>query len=299
VRIYIQCEPGLVTRIAGRGRKIMSLTIESVTPSIGGIVHGVDLSQDMDDASFRAIEAGLMDRQVLFFRGQNITPEQQRDFAARFGPLHIHPIYPRSDRVPEIMILDTALNDLRDNALWHSDVSFSKTPPLGAVLVARKVPQTGGDTLWASATAAHDGLPEALKRLLEGLTATNDLAKSFPVERFGTTEASLTQLEKAKRDNPPVSHPVIRMHPVTGRRAIFVNEGFTTRIDGLDADSSDTLLNLLYRHVTRPEYTVRWRWRQGDVAVWDNRVTQHYATDDYRPHHRIMHRATIIGDRPV
>jgi len=277
----------------------MGLDIEPVTPSIGGIVRGIDLSQALDDATFSAIEAGLMDRQVLFFRDQEITAEQQRDFAARFGPLHIHPIYPRSDRVPEIMILDTELNDLRDNALWHSDVSFSVTPPLGAVLVARKVPQAGGDTLWASATAAYDGLPEVLKRLLDGLTATNDLAKSFPEARFGATAAALAQLEKAKRDNPPVSHPVIRMHPVTGRRAIFVNEGFTTRIDGLDADSSETLLNLLYRHMTRPEYTVRWRWRQGDVAVWDNRVTQHYATDDYRPHQRIMHRATIIGERPV
>jgi len=283
----------------GLGRILMGIDIEPVTPAIGGIVRGADLSQWLDDASFAAIEAGLMDRQVLFFRDQAITPEQQRDFAARFGKLHIHPIYPRSDRVPEIMILDTALNDLRDNATWHSDVSFSETPPLGAVLAARKVPPAGGDTLWASATAAYDGLPEALKRLLDGLTATNDLAKSFPVERFGTTEADLARLEKAKRDNQPVSHPVIRTHPVTGRRAIFVNEGFTTRIDGLDAASSETLLNLLYRHVTRPEYTVRWRWRQGDVAVWDNRATQHYATDDYRPHHRIMHRATIIGERPV
>ncbi len=277
----------------------MSLCIDPVTPSIGGIVRGVDLSQALDDASFRAIDAALMDRQVLFFRDQDITAEQQRDFAAHFGPLHIHPIYPRSDRVPEIMILDTALNDLRDNALWHSDVSFAEAPPLGAMLVARKVPETGGDTLWASATAAYDGLGEALKRLLDGLTATNDLAKSFPVARFGTTAAALAQLEKAKCDNPPVSHPVIRVHPVTGRRAIYVNEGFTTRIDGLDADTSETLLNLLYRHVTRPEYTVRWRWRAGDVALWDNRVTQHYATDDYRPQHRIMHRATIIGERPV
>jgi len=277
----------------------MRMDIEPITPSIGGMVAGVDLSQPLDKPTFLAIEAGLMDRQVLIFRDQTITPEQQRDFAGRFGKLHVHPVYPRLDHVPQIMVLDTALNDLRDNALWHSDVSFAKAPPMGAMLVARKVPQTGGDTLWASATAAYDGLQDALKRLLEGLTATHDLAKSFPVERFGTTEAALAQLEKAKRDNPPVSHPVIRVHPVTGKRAIFVNEGFTIRIDGLDAAASEALLNLLYRHVTRPEYTMRWHWRAGDVALWDNRVTQHYATDDYRPQHRIMHRATIIGDRPV
>jgi taurine dioxygenase len=276
----------------------MEITIEPLTPAIGAIVSGVDLSQPLTSETRAAIESALLDRQVIFLRDQTLTEQQQRDFAAGFGPLHIHPIYPRSDNVPEIMLLDTALNDLRDNALWHSDVSFSETPSLGAVLLARKVPALGGDTLWASATAAYDALPETLKAYLGTLSATHDLAKSFPPERFGGDTAAREQLETAKRNNPPVVHPVIRKHPVTGKKAIFVSEGFTTGIVGLEQTMAEPLLNLLYTHVTRPEFTVRWKWREGDVAIWDNRVTQHYATYDYGNAHRVMNRATIVGDRP-
>ena len=276
----------------------MNVSIEALTPAIGGVVSGVDLAQPIDDQMLAAIEAALLDRQVLFFRNQSLTQIQQRDFAARFGPLHIHPIYPQSDAVAEIMILDTDLSDLRDNALWHSDVSLSTTPPMGALLVARMLPETGGDTLWASAAAAYDGLPDPLKRLLDGMTAIHDIALSFPAERFGADPQAAERLEKAIRSNPPVSHPVIRTHPVTGRKAIYVSEGFTTRIEGLEADASNALLGVLFRHIVKPEYTMRWRWRPGDVAFWDNRVTQHYAADDYHPHRRVMNRATIIGDRP-
>ena len=271
----------------------MGLTIEPLTPAIGAIVTGVDLAGPLDAQTRDAIEAALLDRQVIFLRDQTISEQQQRDFAATFGPLHIHPIYPRSQNVPEIMVLDTAQNDLRDNALWHSDVSFLETPSLGAVLIARKVPALGGDTLWASATAAYAALPETLKVYLGTLSATHDLAKSFPADRFDAAT-----LEAAKRNNPPVVHPVIRTHPVTGIKAIFVSEGFTTGIVGLEPTLADPLLTMLYTHVTRPEFTVRWKWRVGDVAIWDNRVTQHYATFDYGNGHRVMNRATIMGDRP-
>jgi taurine dioxygenase len=276
----------------------VSLSIEPITPAIGAIVDGVDLAQPLDAGMHAQIEAALVDRQVLFFRNQDITQQQQRDFAAHFGPLHIHPIYPQAETVPEIIILDTARTDLRDNALWHSDVSFVEKPPLGGLLVAKVLPDLGGDTLWLSAAAAYDGLPANLQQFLGGLTAIHDLAKSFPAERFGDNTDSAAKLERAKRNNPPISHPVIRTHPVSGRKAIYVSEGFTTRIEGLDADASDALLGLLFRHLVKPEYMVRWRWRAGDVAFWDNRITQHYATDDYSPQRRVMNRATIIGDRP-
>ena len=276
----------------------MPIVVEPIAPALGAIIRGVDLSQALDPATKSAVEAALLDRQVLFFRDQDISQTQQRDFAALFGPLHIHPIYPHSDQVAEVMILDTDLNDLADNALWHSDVSFSETPPLGSVLAARILPDLGGDTLWTSATAAYTALPEPIKALISGLTATHDLAKSFPVERFGADPESRAQLERAKQANPPVTHPVVRTHPVTGAKAIYVNEGFTTHINGLPQDASDSLLSLLYRHITRPEFSLRWRWRPGDVAIWDNRITQHFAVDDYRPHRRVMHRVTVIGDRP-
>jgi taurine dioxygenase len=271
----------------------MTIAIEPLTPAIGAVITGVDLAQPLDDAAFHAVEAAMLAHQVVFLRDQVITEQQQRDFAARFGPLHIHPIYPRSDSVPEIMLLDTALNDLRDNALWHSDVSFLESPSLGAVLLARKVPPLGGDTLWASATAAYDALPDTLKVYLGTLSAIHDLAKSFPAARFESET-----LIAAKRNNPPVVHPVIRTHPVTDKKAIFVSEGFTTGIVGMEPTMADPLLDMLYTHVTRPEFTVRWKWRVGDVAIWDNRVTQHYATYDYGDAHRVMNRATMMGDRP-
>ena len=277
----------------------MKVQVEKITPVLGGLVSGVDLGQPLSKDQHAEIEQALHEHQVLFFRDQKITEDQHRDFGALFGPLHIHPIYPRSDTAPEVMILDTALNDLRDNAVWHTDVSFEVTPPLGSILVARKLPPVGGDTLWSSATAAYEGLSEPLKQMLDGMKATHDIAKSFPAERFGADEASRERLDQIKRANRPFSHPVIRTHPATGKKAIYVNEAFTTRIEGLDAAASESLLALLYRQIGLPEYSLRWKWRVGDVAMWDNRITQHYAVDDYRPQHRIMHRVTIIGERPV
>ncbi|MNZ79145.1 Alpha-ketoglutarate-dependent taurine dioxygenase [compost metagenome] len=197
-----------------------------------------------------------------------------------------------------MIVLDTAVTDMRDNAIWHTDVTFLETPALGAVLAAKQVPAYGGDTLWASGIAAFEALSKPLQTLLDGLTATHDIGKSFPQERFGATDADLARLEQARRDHPPRVHPVVRTHPVTGRKALFVSDGFTTRINELEPAESRALLDLLFAHASHPEFTVRWRWQANDVAFWDNRVTQHYATDDYRPQRRVMHRATILGDRP-
>ncbi|WP_288077438.1 taurine dioxygenase, partial [Pseudomonas sp.] len=169
---------------------------------------------------------------------------------------------------------------------------------LGAVLSAKQLPAFGGDTLWASGIAAYAALSEPLKRLLDGLTATHDFTKSFPLERFGNTAEDLARWEETRKKNPPLSHPVVRTHPVSGRKSLFVSEGFTTRINELDAAESEAILKLLFAHATRPEFTIRWRWQENDVAFWDNRVTQHYAVDDYRPQRRVMHRATILGDVP-
>lgn len=277
----------------------MSLHITPLSPALGAIVGGVDLRQPLADADQRAIEQALLDHQVLFFRAQPIEPRQQAAFAARFGDLHIHPIYPNIPEHPEVLVLDTAVTDVRDNAIWHTDVTFLETPALGAVLVAKQLPAYGGDTLWASSSAAFEALSKPLQRLLDGLTASHDFTRSFPLERFGNTPEALERYHEVQRQHPPVTHPVVRTHPVTGRKGLFVNEGFTTRINELEPTESDALLRFLFAHSTRPEFSIRWRWQENDVAFWDNRITQHYAVDDYRPTRRVMHRATILGDKPT
>ncbi|QSB19984.1 taurine dioxygenase [Pseudomonas sp. 15A4] len=276
----------------------MSIDIHPLSPALGAQISGIDLNRDLTGEQRNVIERALLDHQVLFFRDQPITPQQQARFAANFGDLHIHPIYPNVPEQPEVLILDTAVTDVRDNAVWHTDVTFLPTPALGAVLSAKQVPAYGGDTLWASGIAAFEALSRPMQTLLDGLTATHDFTRSFPLERFGNTAEDLARWEETRRKNPPLSHPVIRTHPVSGRKALFVNEGFTTRINELEAAESEAILKLLFAHGTRPEFTLRWRWQANDVAMWDNRVTQHYAVDDYRPQRRVMHRATILGDAP-
>jgi taurine dioxygenase len=276
----------------------MSIDIHPLSPALGAQISGIDLNRDLTGEQRNVIERALLDHQVLFFRDQPITPQQQARFAAHFGDLHIHPIYPNVPEQPEVLILDTAVTDVRDNAIWHTDVTFLPTPALGAVLSAKQVPAYGGDTLWASGIAAFEALSRPMQMLLDGLTATHDFTRSFPLERFGNTAEDLARWEETRHKNPPLSHPVIRTHPVSGRKALFVNEGFTTRINELEAAESEAILKLLFAHGTRPEFTLRWRWQANDVAMWDNRVTQHYAVDDYRPQRRVMHRATILGDAP-
>ena len=276
----------------------MSLTITPLSAALGAQIDGVDLTLPLSLEHRDAIEQALLKHQVIFFKQQSITPTQQARFAANFGDLHIHPIYPNVPEQPEVLVLDTAVTDVRDNAIWHTDVTFLPTPALGAVLSAKQLPAFGGDTLWASGIAAFEGLSKPLQALLDGLTATHDFTKSFPLERFGSTPEDLARWEQTRKSNPPLSHPVVRTHPVSGRKSLFVNEGFTTKINELSDTESAAILKLLFAHATRPEYTIRWRWQENDVAFWDNRVTQHYAVDDYRPNRRVMHRATILGDAP-
>jgi len=276
----------------------MTLHITPLNPTIGAVIEGVDLSRELTPAQQREIDAALLAHQVLFWRDQPLTPFQQARLAQQFGDLHVHPIYPSVPGQPDVLVLDTAVTDVRDNAIWHTDVTFLAEPAMGAILTAQQVPPFGGDTCWASGIAAFEALSRPMQALLDGLTATHDFAKSFPLERFGNDAQALARWEQTRRQHPPLSHPVVRTHPVSGRRALFVSDGFTTHINELSTAESRALLDLLFAHSTRPEFCVRWQWRQGDVAFWDNRVTQHYAIDDYRPQRRVMHRATIMGDRP-
>jgi taurine dioxygenase len=276
----------------------MTLQIQPLGPAIGALISGIELNRPISDTQRDALLEALLQHHVLFFENQPITPAQQRDLAARFGPLHIHPIYPHVPEVPEIIVLDTSHDNPPDNDNWHTDVTFLKAPALGALLSAKQLPASGGDTLWASGIAAFEALSGPMQQMLCGLTATHDILKSFGAQRFARTPEEETRWMKAQKDHPPVVHPVIRTHPASGRRGIFVNDGFTTRILELSASESDAVLRLLFAHIARPEFTVRWRWKTDDFAFWDNRLTQHYATADYLPQRRVMHRATVLGDAP-
>lgn len=276
----------------------MTLTIQPLGPAIGALVSGVQLADGIGDAQRDALLAALLQHHVLFFEGQPIAPPAQRALAARFGELHIHPVYPQAPGVPEIIVLDTSHDNPPDNDNWHTDVTFLAAPAMGAILSAQRLPPSGGDTLWASGIAAWEALSKPWQSMLAGLNAEHDFLKSFPAHRFARTPAEKLQWEKARQDHPPRLHPVVRTHPVSGRQGLFVNEGFTSRIVELSATESDAALRQLFAHLAKPEFTVRWRWKLGDVAFWDNRLTQHYATADYLPARRVMHRATILGDAP-
>ncbi|HDL7192667.1 TPA: taurine dioxygenase [Yersinia enterocolitica] len=275
------------------------LVVTPLGPHIGALIENVNIARPLGDSQFEKLYHALLKHQVLFFRNQPITPLQQRDLAGRFGDLHIHPVYPHAKECEEIIVLDTHDNNPPDNDNWHTDVTFIETPPLGAILAAKQLPTTGGDTLWSSGIAAYEALSAPFKQLLAGLRAEHDFTHSFPEHKHRATPEDHQRWLLAKEKNPPLLHPVVRTHPVSGRQALFVNEGFTTRIVDLSEKESDALLRFLFAHATKPEFQVRWRWQQDDVAIWDNRVTQHYANADYLPQRRIMHRATILGDKPV
>jgi len=270
--------------------------VAPLTPAVGGLVSGLDLTRPLSQRVIEGLRATLAERHVLFFENQDLDPPAQRDFAARFGNLHVHPLYPHVDGVPEITSIETRPDYLPDNDNWHTDVTFIETPPFGAVLTPRVLPPSGGDTLWSSTVAAYRALSEPLRRLLDGLTAEHSFEKSFPRQRWGRGEKA-AQWEKAAAANPPVVHPVVRTIE-GGRRGLFVNSGFTSRILELTPKESDALLVFLFEHIAKPEFTVRWHWKLGDVAFWDNRLSTHYATVDFLPHPRVMNRAAILGDRP-
>jgi taurine dioxygenase len=272
--------------------------VTPLTPTIGALIGGADLAQRLDDEQLAEIHAALLAHQVIFFEDQHISPVQHRDFAARFGTLHTHPLYPGVPEAPELFILDNHADNPTDNDSWHTDVTFIQTPPMASILYAKHLPPTGGDTIWSNMRAAYEALSPAFREFLSSLDAVHDFARGFPQRGIVAKGAGADKHAKALDEHPPVLHPVVRTHPETGEDGLFVNYGFTERIKGLRRKESDAILGMLFEHIQKPEFLVRWRWSENAVAFWDNRVTQHYAVNDYLPHRRIMNRATVLGDRP-
>jgi len=269
-----------------------TITATPGSPVIGAEIKGVDLAQPLDEQTFDEIHDALMQYQVLFFRDQELTLEQHKAFGRLFGELHIHPAAPAPEGHPEILKIhaDEHSNRVSGHG-WHSDVSCDAEPPLGSILHLHRTPESGGDTMFASMYAAYDALSETMKTFLEGLTAVHSSEHVYR-GRYGHTENL--------RDDayPENVHPVVRTHPVTQRRALFVNSGFTRRIVGLERRESKALLEFLCDHVRTPEFHCRFHWEDDSVAFWDNRCVQHHALWDYFPQVRSGYRVTIEGDEP-
>ncbi|OLT11212.1 taurine dioxygenase [Actinomadura sp. CNU-125] len=275
----------------GTGEPYTRLTPVQYSATLGAEIPDIDLSEPLDDAVLAELRRALLEYKVLFFRDQHLTADRHAAFARHWGEPQIHPFLPKAGS-PEVVRLAHDADAPGVENIWHSDASFSATPPFGSILRAVEVPDIGGDTMWADMAAAYDGLPGDVRARIDGLSATHDFTQSFG--KLMTDE----QLAAAREKNPPVAHPVVRTIPETGRKLIYVNQVFTARIDGVDMAESAELLDLLIDQARHPEYQVRFHWEPGSIAFWDNRVTQHYALCDYYPRPRVMERVTITGARP-
>jgi taurine dioxygenase len=268
-----------------------AIRVEKVTPLIGAEIDGVDLSQPLDERTLKEIHEAFTENQVIFFRDQKLTVEQHKNFGRLFGELVVHPAAPSLvDGHPEILVIhadETSKHVAGEN--WHTDVSCDPTPPLGSMLYMHELPPVGGDTLFASMYAAYEALSEPMKRFLEPLTAIHDGDHVYR-GRYG--------VEESGKVYPKAEHPVVRTHPVSGKRALYVNRGFTTKIPQLKRPESNAVLEMLYQHIEIPEFQCRFRWKVNSLAFWDNRCVQHHAMWDYFPQRRHGHRVTIKGDKP-
>lgn len=268
-----------------------ALDIRPMTPAIGAEIHGIDLGASNIGESIPAIRAALLKHGVIFFRDQDLSQEQHIAFARHFGDLEIHPATPKDQPNPEVLRIAHGPKSRGQENQWHSDVTWREKPSLGSILLAREVPECGGDTCFANMHLAYERLSEQMKRFCEGLTAVHDISRVF-ARRLGKTP------EELQEQYPLMRHPVIRTHPETGERVIYVNTAFTSHIEGLSKDESTWLLDHLYKTAWDAEIQCRFRWQAGSIAFWDNRVCQHLAVSDYFPARRVMERVTIAGDKP-
>jgi len=272
------------------------ITAKPIAGALGAEIEGINLTQSLCQDDYKQIRKLLIEHEVIFFRNQDISPAQQKDLAHSFGPLQTHPAYETVEGFPEITILESTAHKPTKIEAWHSDMTFRLHPPIASVLCSKIIPERGGDTLWASATAAYEHLSEKMKGFLDGLYAVHDFRHGFKesLEESGGAE----RLAQAVNDNPPVEHPVIQIHPESGKKVIFVNSLFTTHIVGITQAESRAILDFLFEHIKMPEFTCRFSWEPNCIALWDNRSTQHKPINDYFPAHRKLHRITIYGDLP-
>ncbi len=280
-----------------------TIAVTPLTSALGAEIEGIDLSRPLANRTAETVHRAFLDHQVIFFRRQDITPDQLKDFARRFGPLNIHPYIEALDGHPEILEVLKDTGDTRNfGGLWHTDLTFLEEPPLGSMLYAKEVPEAGGDTLWANKYLAYERLSDGMRDLLDGLTGVHSGATVYgPREVTGDRAAGTTmKLDQTEAALGEVEHPVVRTHPETGRKCLFLGgREYLRRFKDMTEEESAPLIGYLNDFAVRPEFTCRFRWAPGSFAFWDNRCTQHYALNDYHGARRLMHRVTIDGDRPV
>lgn len=264
---------------------------------LGAEIRGLDLRKGLDAKLFHALEAALIENKVIFLREQNLDTAQHVEISRWFGELEVHPFRPEGD-FPEIMVLDNNKdNPVLSTDVWHSDTTFRVKPTKYTILRSQILPETGGDTLWSDMEAAYMGLSPAFRTMIDGLKARHDF-KNFRV-LFTKSDEDQKRLRRMEEMYPNPLHPVVRTHPVTGRKCIYVNPQFTLQIDGLNEDESEAILDVLFAQTHTPEYQYRHRWSVGDIVFWDNQSTQHYAANDYYPDRRRMERTAVVGDEPA
>ena len=269
--------------------------VKEITPAIGAEVSGVSLNSDLNSETVEKIYNTLIKHQVIFFREQNLTPESHLKLAKSFGDIDPgHPVYPHVEGFQSIVLLKNDENNKPDTNDWHKDFTFKSNPPFASILHGVTVPKVGGDTLWASMSAAYESLPEGWKEDLEGLEAIHDMG-TFRNDFY--REGGVDSVNSALKKVGSAVHKVVETHPISGLKYLNVNQSFTRNIVNESQGSSDQILQFLFKHMAKPEFQVRFSWENNSVAIWDNRITQHYAICDYLPNLRHMHRITVINDK--
>jgi taurine dioxygenase len=270
-----------------------TISVRPLTPTIGAEIGGLRMSGDVPDEQIAEIRQALLDWKVIFFRDQDVAIDEHVAFGRKFGELEVHPFTPNREDHPEVVVIHHDERSTSGQNDWHSDVTWRLEPSLGSILRGRIIPAVGGDTLFSDMYAAYEGLPDDVKETIEGRTAKHSFVYSFGKRMDDEKRAAFLE------QYPEPHHPVVRTHPETGRRGLYVNAAFTVSIDDMDPDESARLLRFLYRQASVPEYQCRFRWEENSVAFWDNRSVQHYAAFDYQPNVRRVERVTVIGDKPV
>jgi taurine dioxygenase len=271
-----------------------AVTVRRLAGALGAEIDGIDLSANLSDGTIADIRAALNEHQVIFFRSQSLTPEEHIAFGSRFGPLNVHPYVSGMPGHPEIMeIIKEPQDRLNFGGGWHSDMSFLERPSIGSILHAVDVPAWGGDTLFASQAAAYDALSPGLKKTLEGLNAVHSASREYSAQGASAQKRSSMAVSEAEGAVGEFIHPMVLVHPETGRKALYVNPAFTLKIEGWSTRESKSLLDFLFEHSRYEAFTCRFAWAKGSVAFWDNRSVWHFALNDYPGQRRHMRRVTV------